>query len=163
MKHKINLYASGSGAIDFTHQDKASNQITGKEARQCLKRKENQHLALSNRLVKHQGYWMLIPRIRRVDAKTILWKGKVYTIALEEPVTLESNTHTVYQSLTATVFEDNEYHEVRHISTKSAIAFFLIHEEQLYPDPIKRCADFVFACSKVADDETLKAARELTS
>lgn len=126
----IYTYAPGNGSLDVSKRD--GNKVKMWEARKHLKTKGRTHYLTTHKLINLHGRPMLIPLVSRVNANTLEFNGKQYTYILGEPITDESNTHTIYISTRFEFVADGATHELKHISTKAALVFFLCCEGTHY-------------------------------
>ncbi len=136
---KLSHYFSGSGAFHFIWKDEDNNAIsrpfTEQDARDYLASDEAAYLRKQDwRVVELYGQWVIVKFLKRIDAGTLLIDGQefYYTVA---PLDFNDEDCPVTEirdyRVTITAKIADRIYEVKHISTRAIIVFFLNNEAAL--------------------------------
>jgi hypothetical protein len=125
----INVYASGNGSLSFNVSDQKGISLPLRDEGRLATFKE-----IYEQFYKEKGYLFAIvdslpcmyKPVKRIDSKTLELGGKVFVYA---ELTGKSFSHFEFFSKD---HEGNIY-EVKHLSTKGELVFYLEHEDQLKP------------------------------
>ncbi len=128
----LSAYASGSGALSFVwsetkHPGKSvSKNVTLSDAKRVCNLKANKHLLRDHKLVMKLNQVQLIPIVKRINENTLEYSDRQYFYQKLS----KREDGSVIRGLTEYFTNDNGYEiEVMHLSTKSALNYFLDNED----------------------------------
>jgi hypothetical protein len=138
---KLYSYASGDGSLSFNwaetaHPMKSINKsVTRDQVERYVKQKENAHLLNGHTIFEAYGQIHLIPIARRVSLEQIDLRGEVYDVRAAWYADSEGKKR-LNRSGTEIKFTYPESHplgaetfEVKNVSIRAAICYFLEHEK----------------------------------
>lgn len=142
----LQSYASGDGAIHFTHLDYATpgekfdasrhfqsrgdliangQPVTKEQVEAYVNLPQNERFKDWWILQVNGSHWVLVHPVVRVDANQLYMDGKTFQYMLDPAITVEKRFLTVMTN------DDEGPYEVRNISTLMALIYFVRNENQI--------------------------------
>lgn len=134
MSNKLNCYASGSGSLSFVWIDKETNQcvnrrVTKTDVKRYVASQKKQGKKIGNWIIFDLGKeWQLVAPIKRLSESMLEVEKEVFEYSVNKE---GGDSEIRWHHLTVWKEDETRRYEVKHISTRSSILFYLNHEAEI--------------------------------